>query len=261
MTEPDDREAARLRRIPGRDGRTLCHDQPAPKAVLPLRRGDASLPADDGGTGGISLGRLGRRMRERWQIVSGFWEEHKARVNKLNLLGQIDYLHKLSSQLEWQRNPDGRPVRVIYTSGGEPTAALLNDDSALVDKRLYWIACKDNEEATYLLAIINSKALYKAVIPFMSKGQFGARDLQKHLWKLPIPEYDGTEGLHGEIAAAGEAAAAGAARELGRLRAERGNDVGVRIVRRELRRWLREAGGGGAGGGGGGAAAGVSLTH
>ena len=211
------------------------------KAALPLRHGDASLPADDGGVGGVGLGGLERRMRERWQTISGLWEEHKARANKLNLLGQIDFLHKLSSQLEWQRNPDDRPVRVIYTSGGEPAAALLHDNSALVDKRLYWIACKDNEEATYLLAIINSKALYEAVIPFMSKGQFGARDLQKHLWKLPIPEYDGTEALHGEIAAVGAAAAAGAARELGRLRADRGNDVGSRIVRRELRKWLRQS--------------------
>ena len=25
------------------------------------------------------------------------------------------------------------------------------------------------------------------VTPLMSKGQFGARDLHKHLWKLPIP--------------------------------------------------------------------------
>ena len=40
---------------------------------------------------------------------------------------------------------------------------------------------------------------------------------------------------------AGAAAAAGAARELGRLRADRGNDVGSRIARRELRKWLRES--------------------
>ena len=101
------------------------------KAALPLRHGDASLPADDGGVGGVGLGGLERRMRERWQTISGLWEEHKARANKLNLLGQIDFLHKLSSQLEWQRNPDDRPVRVIYTSGGEPTAALLHDNSAI----------------------------------------------------------------------------------------------------------------------------------
>ena len=73
----------------------------------------------------------------------------------------------------------------------------------------------------------------------MSKGQFGARDLQKHLWKLPIPEFDAGVELHAEIAAAGEAAAAGAAGRLAALREERGADVGVTIVRRELRKWLR----------------------
>ena len=39
----------------------------------------------------------------------------------------------------------------------------------------------------------------------------------------------------------GAVAAAGAARELARLRTDRGNDVGVRIVRRELRKWLRSS--------------------
>ena len=111
----------------------------------------------------------------------------------------------------------------------------------LVDETLYWITCQSVQEAYYLLAIINSATLYEAATPLMAKGQFGARHLHKQLWKLPIPEYDGTEALHGEIAAAGAAAAEGAARELGRLRADRGNDVGVRIVRRELRKWLRSS--------------------
>ncbi len=211
------------------------------QAVLPLRRGDTSLPADDGGSGGVRLGGLERRMRERWQIISDLWEQHRARANKLNLLGQLDYLHKLSSQLEWQRNPDERPVRVVQTEAGQPTAALLPHNHALVDSTLYWITCKNVQEAYYLLALINSATLYEAAIPLMAKGQFGARHLHKQLWKLPIPEYDGNEALHGEIAAAGEAAAVGAARELARVRVDRGNDVGVRIVRRELRRWLRES--------------------
>ncbi len=211
------------------------------QAVLPLRRHDANLPEDEGGVGGIRLGGLERRMRDRWETISGLWEQHKARANKLNLLGRLDYHRELSSQLEWRQDTDGRPVRVVYTQGGQPTAALLHDDKGIVDTRLYWITCKDIQEAHYLLTVINSDTLYKAVTQFMSKGQFGARDLHKQLWKLPIPEYDGTEGLHGEIAAAGEAAAAGAARELARLRADRGSDVTFRIARRELRRWLRES--------------------
>lgn len=56
------------------------------KAVLPLRHGDTSLPADDGGVGGVRLGGLARRMRDRWQIISALWEQHKARANRLNLL-------------------------------------------------------------------------------------------------------------------------------------------------------------------------------
>ena len=211
------------------------------QAILPVRRDDASLPADDGGVGGIRLGGLERRMRERWQIISGLWETHKARANKLDLLGNLDHYGKLSSQLEWQHSPKDRRVRVVQSEAGQPTAALLQDDGAIIDETLYWITCQSVQEAYYLLAIINSATLYEAATPLMAKGQFGARHLHKQLWKLPIPEYDATEALHGEIAAAGEAAAAGAARELARLRADRGSDVGVRIARRELRRWLRES--------------------
>ena len=211
------------------------------QAILPLRRGDSSLPADDDGVGGVRLGGLDQRMRLRWETISGLWEQYKARANRLNLLGRLDYHRELSSQLEWQRNPDDRPVRVVYTRSGVPTATLLQDDHALVDVTLYWITCKDIQEASYLLAVVNSNALYAAATQFMSKGQFGARDLHKHLWKLPIPEYDAANPLHVTLAEAGAATAAGAARELARLRADRGNDVSFRIARRELRQWLRQS--------------------
>ena len=209
------------------------------KALLPLKRGDAAIPTDDNGPGGIQLGRLERRMRERWQTISLLWEGTKALANNLNLLGQIDYLHKLSSQLEWQQNKRNRPVRVVYNQSGAPTAALLEDDSTLVDYTLFWITCKDSQEANYLLAIINSQALYEAVSPMMAKGQFGARHLQKHLWKLPIPEFDPTQALHVAIAEVGATAAAEAKRQLKALREKRGDKLTITIVRRELRAWLR----------------------
>ena len=71
---------------------------------------------------------------------------------------------------------------VVYTKSGEPTAALLQDNETLVDHLLYWIPCKTIDEANFLVAVINSDALQEAVKPLMSKGQFGARDLHKHLW-------------------------------------------------------------------------------
>ena len=72
----------------------------------------------------------------------------------------------------------------------------------------------------------------------MPKGQFGARHLQKHLWKLPIPAFDRGNELHVAISKAGKAAASGAARQLAKLRQER-EDLTVTIARRELRQWLR----------------------
>ena len=209
------------------------------KAVLPFKQSDAGLPADSEGVGGINLGALSQRMRDRWQTISRLWETHKQPVNKLNLLGRLDYHRELSAQLAWQRNPGYRPMRVVYGGYGVPTAALVHDDDAIVDYKLFWIACKDIQEVNYLLAIINSDALYELVMPLMSKGQFGARDLQKQLWKLPILEFNPSEPLHSAVSEAGEAAATGAAQQLERLRADRGHNVSVTIARRELRKWLR----------------------
>ena len=132
-------------------------------------------------------------------------------------------------------------MRVVYTKAGEPTAGLLEGSATLVDHLLYWIPCKDMYEANYLLAIINSDALQAAVKPLMSKGQFGARDLHKHLWKLPIPEFDPARELHAAIAKAGATTAAGAKRKLDELRELRGDKLTVTIARRELRKWLRDS--------------------
>ena len=210
------------------------------KSVLPVKHGERTLPIDANGPGGINLGGLERRMRDRWQAVSYLWETNKRPANKLDLLSRLDYQRNLSSQLSWQHDKGFRPFRIVYTQNGEPTAALINDD-ALVDTKLYWVTCRNLEEAHYLLAIINSTALYDAAAPLMNKGQFGARDLHRHLWKLPIPEYDGAVPLHRGIAEAGAAAALGVAGRLKNLRAQRGERLTVTIARRELRAWLRHS--------------------
>ena len=211
------------------------------KAILPLKRGDSELPTSKRSPGSIRIGALERNMRERWRTVSQMWEDNKALKNKLSLLAQLDYYGKLSSQLEWQRHRSARPIRIVYTSSGEPTAALLNDDNALVENVLYWIACRNIQEAHYLLAIINSATLHESVKPLMPKGQFGPRHLHKHLWKLPIPEFDAGNILHVTVSDAGRMAAEGVACELERVREEHGDDVGMHVARSELRKWLRSS--------------------
>ena len=206
------------------------------KALLPVVHGDGAMPVE---AGGIRVSELGRRMRGRWQTINAFWEENKAPANQLNLLERLDYVHNLSSQLEWQQGTGTRPVRIAYAASGTPTAALVSEDEVLIDYTLFWVACKDVDEANYLLAIINSDALYKGVQPLMPKGQFGARHVQKHLWRLSIPAFDPSQQLHVTISEAGAAAAAAAGKKLEQLRQERGDGLTIAIARRELRNWLR----------------------
>lgn len=211
------------------------------KAVLPMNRNDRGIPFDPEGPGGIEILRLTPRMRIRWRVMSRLWEENKSMNSNWSLSGRLDYHGELSAQLKWKQEPGDRPVRVVYGGSGTPTASLIIDDDVIIDYKLFWISCRDKQEANYLLAVINSDVLAEAVAPFMTKGQFGARDLQKHVWKLPIPEFDSGDALHAAIAAAGQAAAAGASARLAEVRAERGDDVSVTVARRELRAWLRQS--------------------
>ncbi len=91
-----------------------------------------------------------------------------------------------------------------------------------------------------VLAIVNSDILFDRVAPFMSKGQFGARDLQKHLWKLPIPQFNTANPLHAEVSEAGQAATELVEEQLEQLGHER-DRVTVTIARREIRKCLRES--------------------
>ena len=84
------------------------------------------IPVDEGGgVSRVRFGRLAMRMRDRWRTVSRLWEDNKAAANKLDLLGQLDYYGKLSSQLEWQKGPGNRPVRVVYNKSGDQRLRYL----------------------------------------------------------------------------------------------------------------------------------------
>ena len=178
-------------------------------AVLPIHTGGDTLPfatsdenAEDDHSRHINVVSLGPLMRDRWEAMNDLWEENKSEGTQLSLIGQLDYLHKLSRQLTRRYEH-----RLVYSKAGQPTAAVLIDPGAVVDGTLYWIGCSSLKETQYLAAIVNSGTLYEAVKPHMPKGQWGPRDLHKHLWKLPIPLYDAANSLHSALADAAASAA------------------------------------------------------
>ena len=121
---------------------------------------------------------------------------------------------------------------------------MLRNQPTIVESKLYAVQCRSLAEASYLAAIINSVTLEKEVAPLMSKGQFGARDVQKHIWRLPIPEYDETEKMHQALSETGVRLTEEAEMIWNETRAEReasGKSTSVTIARRVLREWQAES--------------------
>ena len=190
-------------------------------AALPVDKPSMTLPLDHTScpvnpkTGNVrhnacvvDTAQLDTRMRTRWNTMSSLWDANKGKNDKKSLYQNLNYLSKLTSQLGWLRNPNDRPVRIAYTTSGVPTGALISEDKAVLDTTLYQVTCRNLDEAYYLLAIINSNALAKSVKPFgPTNWAREIRHLHKHLWKLPIPEYDPNDTDHVNLSRLGRRAA------------------------------------------------------
>ena len=141
-------------------------------------------------------------LADWWRGAERTWMEHRS-SDKRTLLGQIDYIKQLSAQFPIPT------IRVVYTKAGNYlTAAIVADQHAVIDHKLYWGATATIDEARYLTAFLNSPAIGEIVAPYQSRGAFGARDFDKYVWYPPIPEYDGAEAEHRRLAEFAERAEA-----------------------------------------------------
>ena len=225
------------------------------KAVLPVSKATMVMPLDhsdcpeDAKTGKVKhiacrvdTLELDARMQYRWPVMESLWDANKGKNDDKSLIQRLNFNRSLTTQLRWMRRmmsnldetQDILPVRIAYAAAGRPTAALIENNQAIIDYKCFQVSCKNLSEAYYLLAIINSITLETSAIPFRPKGLFGERDLQKHLWKLPIPGFDGANGLHVRLSELGMAAAGEAREWLG--------EVGAGRERAALRGgWQRES--------------------
>jgi hypothetical protein len=163
-------------------------------------------------------------MRE----ADALWQANRS-SERLSLIERLDYHRELSRQFPTQAQ------RVVYTkSGMHLAAARIVNRRAVIDHKLYWATVVDDEEASYLCAILNASKITQLVRPLMSYGK-DERDIDKHVWKLPIPEYDRTTALHCELGRLGREAEQAVASL--QLRA-----VHFATQRRQVREFLADAG-------------------
>jgi len=189
---------------------------PPRKAVLPL---DGSTLLDSENPGLDLYPGLADWVRD----AEAAWLAHRA-SDRMTLSEQLNFRHKLTAQLP------GTPLRIVYGKAGMYVAAALVDDPAMViDHKLYWGTVNTLEEGLYLCAILNTPALTELVRPYMSYGK-DERDIDKAIWKLPIPLYDAGNDQHARL------------RELGAAEQERVQSMGINESANfvTLRRRIRE---------------------
>jgi hypothetical protein len=123
------------------------------------------------------------------------WSQHGSA--RRTLLEQLDYYGQLSAQFPLAA------LRVVYSKAGTlPAAALLRDQNSVVDHKLYWAPTGSVAEAHYLLAILNSETAREKAEHLQSRGQWGARDFDKVILSLSIPQFDPANKLHQTLARA-----------------------------------------------------------
>jgi SAM-dependent methyltransferase len=136
-----------------------------------------------------------------WHQVEELWNEHRS-SELLTLMGRLDYQRGLTNQFPTQDQ------RIVYGKAGmHLTAARVLERRAVIDHKLYWANAKHDEEAFFLCAILNAACVTTLVRPMMSYGK-DERDIDKYIWRLPIPEYDEDVALHVELAKLGQQAEA-----------------------------------------------------
>ena len=175
------------------------------KAVLPVHRPTMTMPlshddceSNKHDTCRLEFTELHPTMQRRWNNAADLYREaHKNQAIK-DLYSNLNHLNKLTSQLDYLRNAINgtAKVRVAYTGIGTPTATIIANDHAILDTALYQTECASEDEARYLMAVLNSNKLTAEAETFMSRGLYGARNFHKHGWKLPIPCYDASDPLH-----------------------------------------------------------------
>ncbi|NYF59354.1 class I SAM-dependent methyltransferase [Micromonospora purpureochromogenes] len=141
---------------------------PAKQAVLPLD--GSTLMTGPGSRLDYHFG-----LAEWWRKAEATWEAYRSSA-RLTLAERLDFHRGLSAQFP------APPLRLVYSASGAPIATL--------------------EEGLFLSAILNSSVLTELVRPMMSYGK-DERDIDKHAWNLPIPQFDDANALHHRLAELG----------------------------------------------------------
>ena len=135
-----------------------------------------------------------------WKNMADLYKDNcgRGKSTPKTLQNQANFNNKLLSQL--QRT--GKHI-VYNTSGDNLYAARLPNNDYIVTTKLFYVPCNSDNEAFFLMAILNSNAM----LPVFKASRKSDRDFATHLWReVPIPRYDRSNVLHKNLAILGKRA-------------------------------------------------------
>lgn len=165
----------------------------------PLRPIDAIIPWDQHLLNGSDLDEypgLATWLRR----AEALWVRFRS-SERLSLIERLDYQRYLSRQFPTAG------YRVVYTkSGMYMAAAIVADQMAIIDHKLYWGAVDSLDEGRFLTAILNSTVLTLTVRHLQGRGEHNPRDFDKYIFQLPVPVYKTADPAHQRLVALAERA-------------------------------------------------------
>lgn len=162
--------------------------------VVPMEDGAILTSASADAHGHRGLSAWLRDAEAKWNAHSNKAADGTPRVT---LTQSLNHLQKLTAQAARS------PIRVLYTKAGTRLSACwLEDDDVIVDHKAYWAAANSLEEAAYVAAVLNASIVLDRVKDLQPIGQRDPRDFDNLVWTLPIPEFDASDAVHADLAAA-----------------------------------------------------------
>lgn len=116
------------------------------------------------------------------------------------------YLHdtiNIYGKLDKQNFSTKNWLVLSSASGANPCAAYISLETLdrarlIIDQTLYWYLADSEDEAIYIVGLLNSDALSDAIKDFQPEGGFGKRHIHTLPYKI-IPKYDNEDAAHIEV--------------------------------------------------------------
>lgn len=106
----------------------------------------------------------------------------------------------IRSKLSKQRFSDEGWLIISNAGGKNPCAAYvplnrMQCSRLVIDQTLYWYVANSEDEAKYIVGLLNSRALAELIMDFQPQGEFGQRHIHTIPYKV-MPRYDNDNPMH-----------------------------------------------------------------